>query len=393
MRSPVSHFHYFAFLKGKAAEIKALGSAPEPLKSFLCPVIDVPPSGYFDHQTGRILGPLEHIKTFGARLFAEWGKRFAFVDASNIDDEKHKLGLTAHPLTELIERGWLAGAIVCPVTALRNSIGYQEAVRRFAERNPTMPICLRLNPSDLENPNLDGTISDLLEFLNVDASRFALVLDFGDISAIDPDSVESFVEVLITRINDLPRLHDWLALVLACSSFPEKIALKPTETQIYGRSEEAIYTTLLAHNQDVLRLPTYGDYAVEHPKHRKPVRAQPSAHVRYTLPGGFLVAKGKSTKKPNGYEAIYPVADAVVGHEAFYGKRFSRGDDFLDQLARLHGKTGNASTWRWAAIDHHFALVLQFLGALSPTPVQSVGNSPQREPQVEMFFAEPEPKK
>src|SRR5882757_8018245 len=103
---PFRHTDCLAILKWKQGERTALATF-RPGPSRLHVVFDMPPAGDFDHEKQRPLTPTEHIKMFGRRLRDAWGNRVAFVDASCIDDELHKEGLTRHPLTELLERARL----------------------------------------------------------------------------------------------------------------------------------------------------------------------------------------------------------------------------------------------------------------------------------------------
>ena len=100
---PFRHTDFLAILKWKQGERAALTTfRPGPTRLHV--LFDMPPAGDFDHEKQRPLTPTEHIKMFGRRLRDAWGTRVAFVDASCIDDELHKEGLTRHPLTELLER-------------------------------------------------------------------------------------------------------------------------------------------------------------------------------------------------------------------------------------------------------------------------------------------------
>jgi hypothetical protein len=112
----------------------------------------------------------------------------------------------------------------------------------------------------------------------------------------------------------------------------------------------------------------YGDYGIDSAPFKKTSgRATPSAHLRYTTPSDYLIVKGQQAKKPVGFGAIYPVADSLVGRDEFMGAAFSDGDAFVSRLAARNPETttGSASTWRWAATDHHINRVLSDLTLLA----------------------------
>lgn len=72
--------------------------------------------------------------------------------------------------------------------------------------------------------------------------------------------------------------------------------------------------------------------------------------------------------KYGGYQAIFPVAEKIVGSTHFMGRNFSRGDERIWQLAHRRDNTGNAPTWRWACVDHHLAVVGRALFATLGVP-------------------------
>jgi hypothetical protein len=101
---------YVPILKWKTGERLALSTLQGARRGRIVPLLLMPPSGDFDHEKGRRLTPLEHIRLFGKRLYDAWGRSPVFVDAIGIDDETHRQGLTVHPLTELLGRAHAARA-------------------------------------------------------------------------------------------------------------------------------------------------------------------------------------------------------------------------------------------------------------------------------------------
>lgn len=349
---------YAPILKGKFGEYRALSTVNRPNR--ILPLIDLPPSGGFDHEAGRILGPTEHIRSFGARIARYCGKRPIFVDAVLIDDELHRQNLSNHPLTELLERARLEGAVACPVTAIGRTAEYQRAVGRFLGRQPHLAVCLRVMARQLESDSIRDSIRALLNELKCEASRAVLLVDLGARHASKPNEL---ADVLIDRLNELPFLHDWVNLVVALTSLPEKIFLRNGETRAYERTDWETYRLLIESKENLLRTPIFGDYAVDAAPHQKKSRAIPVAHFRYTGDNHYVVVKGQSVKLA-GYDAIFPVADRLVEHREFKGKHFSSGDNFIDQLVHRQIGSGTASTWRWATTDHHLTFVVKRIASL-----------------------------
>lgn len=382
---PFRHTDFLAILKWKQGERAALTTF-RPGPSRLHVLFDMPPAGDFDHEKQRPLTPTEHIKMFGRRLRDAWGNRVAFVDASCIDDELHKEGLTRHPLTELLERARLAGALACPAVSLSHSNQYRRAVHRFIERNPDLPICVRVESSHLDSPNFQADLKSMLSELRCEPSRCFLVLDFKALTVPSEDLLEEFVEILADRIADLPFVHSWIGLAVALSSFPTAIKLKPGEVKEYPRSDLSLYEKLISNPKGLLRTPMYGHYAVDTSPIQKPQRRIPSAHLRYSTPTGYAVAKGTTVKKPYGYEAIYPVADLLTAQPYFAGSAYSEGDAYISGLQKRTASKGNAAKWRWASTDHHLTVNVDVIALMfgMTKVVPTVAPEPAAT-QIEMF--------
>jgi|SRR5665213_57490 len=162
------------------------------------------------------------------------------------------------------------------------------------------------------------------------------------------------------------------ALATALSSFPTAIKLKPGEVKEYVRSDISIYERLISNPKGLLRTPMYGDYAVDTSPLQKPQRRIPSAHLRYSTPISYAVAKGTTVKKPHGYEAIYPVADALAAQPYYAGPNYSDGDAYISGLHKRTASKGNAAKWRWASTDHHLTVnedaIAEIYGLARVTP-------------------------
>jgi len=174
------------------------------------PIFIVPPAGDFDHDLGKILAPADHVKLFGKKLYDSRGKRPAFIDAVYLDDERHRVDSTTHPLTALIERALIAGAIAWPLTSIGRSDDYQEAVAKAHLRHQ-MPVAMQLSLADLQSASLNEKLISLCNQVSCDPEDAVLIVDAGPIFV--PDESQ-FVDSLIPILNDLPRIYDWHEVVL-----------------------------------------------------------------------------------------------------------------------------------------------------------------------------------
>jgi hypothetical protein len=230
--------------------------------------------------------------------------------------------------------------------------------------------------------SFEADLRALLRELSFQASNAVLVLDLG---ALHVEDSEGLAELLVDRINELPFVHEWLVLAVALTSFPEKLAVEAGQTKNFRRNDWQVYEQLKAKRENLLRMPIFGNYAVEYPTFNETARFAPTAHFRYSTGQDYLIVKGKSTRKPNGYDAIFPVADSLVANPEFRGQTFSEGDAFIDYLARHHKETGNASSWRWAATDHHLTLITKALGAPSAEEVDEAEVFDASDTQMALF--------
>lgn len=362
----LSRANYLVHLKWKQGERRAASSfrGNREDAAFL---FDMPPAGAFDHEEGRVLLPTEHIQQFGPKLFRALGRRPVFIDAAMVDDELHRKGLSAHPLTELLERARLAGALALPVTGPGRSKEYQLAVRQFCVAHPNLPICFRIDAGVYVDDarGLERELRLLVFELECQPSNVLLDIDFG---ALNPHDVNGFSDLLVEWLNALPYLHDWKNIALSLTAFPERPKVKAGQVGRFPRNDWAVYKRVIAHGATLLRHPMYGDYAVEYPGPGVVGQIVPVAQFRYTWDNNTVIYKGASVKKPNGLKAILPVADALVDSGEFSGPEFSLGDKFIQSLKSERSATGNASTWRWATTDHHLTQVLSDLRQLRGLP-------------------------
>jgi hypothetical protein len=359
---------YMPQLKWKAGEIRALGTLPSPFADRTLPTLKITPGGGFDAIEQRVISTVENISLFGRRLSQAWGRRLAFIDAELIDGEAHSQGLKQHPLTELLERARLEGACAAPVIRLGSSEAYKAAVKRYCAREDGAPICLRVSLSELESiPSLDA-LRTSLHSLGSATRQTVLLIDAGPIHVQEPSG---FIHLLAAHLGRLAPKGAWLRIFWGATTFPNKPKLRAGEVGRFARGDWALYRAIVGAAEDFATLPLFSDYAVEYPGDYTPIRVPPTAHFRYSTDADYLIFKGSTTRKPNGYAAIYAVAAQATRSSDFLGKDFSAGDAFIGQLTQPGARTGNASIWRWASTDHHFRVVhagLQATLGLSAAP-------------------------
>jgi hypothetical protein len=354
----LSNAIYMPQLKWKFGELKAIGTAVGAFSGRLLPLFVIPPAGEFDQLEGRTLGTAEYIRSFGSKLAGHWRGGPVFVDGHLIDDERHSSAVGQHALTELLERARLAHVMACPVTTMSRSPSYQDAIRRFRNHNPRWPICIRLSLSETDVLATESRVDSLLRQFNAIPSETVLLVDAGPIFVPDADQLAN---VIIDTLAPLAR-NKFAKVFWGATTVPEKHGLKAGEVGRWQRSDWAVYERLLSRAGELAVLPMFSDYGLEYPTHYKPIQVSPVAHLRYSSGTEYIMVRGSSTKKPNGYKSIFPVAEKLLGLADFRGSDYSVGNAYISRLATGTGKTGHAGMWRWAATDHHLSLVINTLG-------------------------------
>ncbi|MDX6611269.1 MAG: hypothetical protein QOD75_455 [Blastocatellia bacterium] len=362
---------YMPKIPWKKGERDAFRTTRPIVNDLTVPIFIIPPAGDFDHDLGKILAPADHVKLFGKKLYESRGKRPVFIDAVYLDDERHRVDPATHPLTALIERALIAGAVAWPLTSLGRSDDYQEAVAKAHLRHQ-MPVAMQLSLADLQSASLNERLVSLCNQVSCDPEDAVLIIDAGPIFV--PDESQ-FVDSLIPILNDLPRIYDWHEVVLSATALADLQKVKVNEEKVVRRREWTIYKKLVERKSELYRLPIFSDYGVEYVKDLRPRKVRPSAKLNYTRPDDYFFAKGENVKNA-GYGAIFPVADKIVACSGFMGATFSLGDASIVEIAGRSRGPGIAPTWKWAAFDHHLAMVglpaAVLLGLVVDVPVDLV---------------------
>ena len=365
----------------KKGERDALKTMPSVVGRHTLPLFVVPPAGDFDHELGHIPTPAEHVKAFGKKLFDCRNARPVFIDAVLLDDARHRVESDVHPLTALLERARLCKAQAWPMTGFNRSDEYQEAVARFHLRHD-VPIAIQVGLAELEAADLSAKLISLCNQVSCDPTDAVLVIDAGPLHI--PAAAESeFVSHLIVRLNEIPRLYEWCGVVLCATSLSSPVKLKNDEQKTIRRVEWHIHRLLCERRREIYRIPIFSDYGVDYFQKLVPNKASPVAKINYSTDEDYVYFKGQSVKTAS-YEAIFAVAEAVVASGHYKGGNFSLGDARIGLWSNKVGSTGNAPTWRWAALDHHFTLVGQLLALESGVFIDDHTERPGNAEQLDL---------
>jgi len=362
--------HYVPILKGKQGELDAIQETPSKIRGAFTPLLEIPPiplkyvAGEDEPIPAKSID--DHVADMAEKLAEAVGTHSpVFIDGFYVEEEEN-LADGSEPIAGLLSVLREKGVQFIPTTGLDRAKEYGEAMKTAIE-DDGRGCCLRLWEPDLESlADLESQIKSLLRFLAVDESDVDLLVDFG------PDVPAR--SALPYQIKALPMLKKWRTLTLASSSFPMNMeSIAQNSIAELEREEWLAWMFLRSKKQSLMRMPTFSDYAINHPELSEvdPRVMRMSPNIRYTVEVNYVVAKGKAYprkaegKKP-GLAASdqYPkLAQAIMRHPNWAGKKFSWGDGFIEACSRK-ACVGSATNWRAVGTCHHIAFVVQQLASL-----------------------------
>ena len=162
-------------------------------------------------------------------------------------------------------------------------------------------------------------------------------------------------------MSSLVYLNEWRTFTLLGTSFPETMASVKKGGEIIPRHEWLLYKMLVPNLLEAgLRLPSFGDYAISHPKviELDMRTVKPNATIRYTIEDAWYIAKGENVRD-YGYAQYHELSQKILASHHYCGPTLSWGDDYIQTRADKNAKTGNLSTWRQVGTNHHIEKVTQ----------------------------------
>ena len=353
---PFDHHHYVPCLRWKQGEYQAVSRLPVTMKGKFTPLIEVPEIGW-DHERSRRAKTIdEHLAPFAKRVHKKWGTQACFVDLGILAPDEY-LETGVHPLCFVFDELRAMKCLAIPVIELGRTKTFQQEVRRVLDEDDS-GVCLRLSIEQAAKRSVKVDVDRLLALLVVAPRNCDLILDLGAPNFVPLDGFCKAVQAIMSR---LPHLLEWRNFAIVGTSFPETMASIRTGGEIVPRHEWRLYKLLVARLNEVsTRLPTFGDYAIAHPKvlDLDMRLVKPSATIRYASEDSWYIAKGKNVRDYK-FAQYRELSRSVVDSRHYCGPAFSWGDDYILKCADGSGKTGNLSMWRQVGTNHHIAMVVR----------------------------------
>ncbi|MCY3646742.1 MAG: beta family protein [Chloroflexi bacterium] len=204
-----------------------------------------------------------------------------------------------------------------------------------------------------------ATLSKAVEATGLTAADIDLIIDAGFIGDYEDGDLELVADV----VQELGELDKWRNLVTVATSIPKTLtAIREGTTGPLPRREWALWCKLVRRGG---RVPTFGDYAIQHPIPPEEGGPGMRTNIRYTLGECTLVARGRQLTQtgPAEYKIL---SSRIVGSGSFKGPQFSWGDDVIAGCAEGRIPPGTQHMWRGAGTSHHLALVAEQLRQFRP---------------------------
>ncbi len=359
------HKHYVPILRWKQAERVALKKLGSEDKAGMTPLVEVPPEAL---EVGSALGAASvglGLCKVADEVLGSWGDGKLFLDLGLVERGIRASG-GAHPVTALFDAGRSLYPSFIPVTALGRDLAYQEAVGSVIALDE-LGMCLRLRGSELRRPGLADEILQLLGRFDLKYENVDLLVDYGVVA----DSPPNFTEAC----DLLPALARWRTFTVASGAFPKNLsAIRPPGEHVLTRRDWLAWRDQVT-TQPLSRLPSFGDYAIQHPIHDPPIYDDGppniSASIRYAAEDHWVIMRGEGIRNDDGPGPEQWPANAMLLRERpeFSGSSFSYGDRYIEEMAdnMENGglpKNGNSTTWLRAGLNRHLTLTVRQIANL-----------------------------
>jgi len=345
--------HYVPILKVKQGEKAALSQVASAHVHRITPLLEI-----VERKAGKTMEA--HIETAfkGLRGSVSSYPR-CFIDTREISADGPN---AAHAV---FSRAKTAGILFAPVTG----------VTRNADVGPALEhrdhgLALRLTRAEFESGQLRSAVETFLHTHGLSPAEVDLIVDLGAVEEMIVDGVAALTNAFLA---DVPNQQDWRTFTVSACTFPISMGgVERHSHDLVERSDWLAWRDHLHGNRHALtRLPTYSDYAIQHPlgvEGFDPRIMQVSATIRYTTAEHWLLVKGESTRSTLPSSQFPLLATRLVyGHLQHYfaGAAHCVGCQQIKAAADGASGYGSAAAWRKLGTVHHLSAVMQGIGNLA----------------------------
>lgn len=355
--------NYLPIYKAKPGELQAITKAKKVHDRRTLPLFEVSRIGDGVRKAARFKNctalTCAYLDETAQRIAEARNGRSVLVDAF----QWHPDSVTEtgeHVLPYIYSKLESMGVSVVPV------VGYDRwdsSIYRLAMQGVEVPTdgyyCMRLDShaiEDAEDPEFfEERVLGILDDLNTEPECCAMLLDFGDVTAL---SVEDLTNQAERVMQVLAPMGFRFFSTAGCSLPPtiDKAVKKQNSTGKVIRKEMLLWQALRVTYPDVRWV--FGDYGVRGPNTAEDVISpHTNGKIRHTIGQSYYIVRGHSVQQGDKGAQMHNLAKTVVDSAHYMGEDFSWGDARI--MACSHGAFKGSST-DWIAIDtsHHMAWVV-----------------------------------
>jgi hypothetical protein len=337
--------HYVPVLKTKLGELWALENMNSSHSQFLTPLLEVhrEKSGSVSTHVTKTVGAIKKALG-GRRLFLD--SRWFGISGSQAVASCNDVMLAA------------AGASLNfhPVTALDRSAAYQSAISSYSGNG----VMIRLSADDFADVSgLASRLDALALQLSLDKSQIDILIDYNAVT-----SSGLLVQLIRSHVAVMPSLTAWRTLTVVGGSFPASLANRTPHTwHSLDRHEWLAWHGAITGTPRLPRRPSFGDYGVRDTQPPADF-GSPSANIRYTTNGTFLLRRHDVLVKDGGSSGIHAICASLRSRVEFRGRTYTAGDSQIYVKANPSELPGNAGNWTAWGMSHHFGAVVDEIQSL-----------------------------
>jgi hypothetical protein len=345
--------HYVPILKAKQGEKAALSRVAGALVPRITPLLEI-----VERKDGK--GIDAHIETAfkGLRQAVSSYPR-CFIDTHEVATD----GPTA--AQAVFGRAKADGIVFTPVTGVTRTVDVAPAL---VHRDHGL--ALRLTRAEFEAGQLPSAIPAFLGTHNLSPGEVDLIVDLGPVEEMVVDGIAALTHAFLA---DVPNHLSWRTMTVSASAFP--VSMGGVDRHSHDLVERSDWIAWRDHlhsaRHSLTRLPTYSDYAIQHPLGVEGFDfrfMQVSAAIRYTKAEHWLLVKGESTRSVAPSSQFPALATRLVyGHlqPHFDGAGHCHGCLSIKAAADGVSGLGSAGVWRQLGTIHHLSAVMDGLQGLA----------------------------
>lgn len=343
--------HYVPILKYKRAELSALEHLQDNDKALISPLFQfvMPPPPRL--KKGEKQKPLSEqlnisikkfeliIPTISETIEKSWGATPFFIDVSLIDSS-----IRNRALSDILVNCEKRDLEAVPVLYLSADEELQKTA--ITKGKSAKGLCLRILRNDLSDPkSLEQQLNLFVAKSSLKREEIDILVDY---QIADPECTDFQI-----ICKNIPNLEEWRTFIFASGAFPRDLSEFSVDKHIIERSDWNCWESQIE-KHSLTRRPSFSDYTIQHPVYSQELmQFSPSASIKYTLNNKWMIMRGQQNK-PKQYLAY---SQLLSKDKDFFGGSFSYGDMYIEEKGKdiLSKKTGNATTWLIAGINHHLA--------------------------------------